>query len=699
IDSDAAATSADGADGSGAGAGAGRDAANEAEAKRLALLIDELAPVLAEFPIAGDRVKRLVLAPLPGSREMLLWPRRVHPQRLADGLAAALETGELRVQVVVSPLESAEKPTATELISLASAQDADAALLYGLRADGGDASVRLVYFGVESGAALEARHTIEDAGDHGLVSVNPLFVAVLIALLGGFTLWLVWTVVRGSGMIRIELKVDPASSKPSFSILISKDKRCPAVKDPKKHLASVSVEEKRRRFGADNVGANEEFERIPPGHWFVHVFGTYGKGGELRALPPLTEPARVKRNQVTTVVVALVPKESEFHFIVMAPLGPAPGALVWLGSNPAHRVVTDEDGKAILFAPTGEHTVHVESSDGIEITRKIHAFGSRISMVTINLERERRLAQISGGLKVELGPDEQAEIVPDRREAAVASQREVRASDEATPETLRGLRRYPPEAALARGALGVVYRATHQVLDRPVALKVMAPEIREHPAAAQMFEQEAKALAALNHPNVVAVYDQGRDGEQMFMVMEFVEGTTLEDVLEQRTRLDLAEAARIGEQLGRGLAYAHGRRVIHRDIKPANIFLSTDGTVKIGDFGLARVISEVSIKRTEVKGTPLYMAPEQIRGANIDFRADIYSVGCTLFEVLAGRPPFIEGEILYHHINTEPPRLADLVQIPAAVDDLIMTCIAKDAPDRPASAERIADVFGALRRG
>ena len=226
----------------------------------------------------------------------------------------------------------------------------------------------------------------------------------------------------------------------------------------------------------------------------------------------------------------------------------------------------------------------------------------------------------------------------------------------------------------------------------------MSHELRVNPAAAKMFDQEAKALAVLNHPNIVAVYDQGRDGDETFLVMELVEGKTLEEVLIARERLPLIEAAMIGEQVARGLSYAHSRRVIHRDVKPGNVFITNEGDAKLGDFGLARVVNEVQIKKTEIKGTPLYMAPEQIRGSDIDFRADIYALGCTMYEVLAGRPPFIEGEILWHHIYTEPDPLSTYVQVPPTIEQLVMKCIAKEKSDRISSADRIAEIFGAVRR-
>ena len=361
---------------------------------------------------------------------------------------------------------------------------------------------------------------------------------------------------------------------------------------------------------------------------------------------------------------------------------------------------------------------------GLEVTRPITAYGSKVSTVHLNLVRERRLAEVADGIEVDFGSaGKTAPAALEQRAAKMPPKFPILGEDTPTPgamqvpsvesfrnsaqaqtealssgTTLTGLRRYHADSELGRGAMGVVYRAVDQVLDRPVALKVMSQDFREVPTAMKMFEQEAKALAALNHPNIVTVYDQGRDGDEMFMVMELIDGPTLEDVLEQHGQLPISQASGLGEQLGRGLSYAHSRRVIHRDIKPANIFLTKDGTAKLGDFGLARVLKEVQIKKTEIKGTPLYMAPEQIRGSDIDFRADIYALGCTMYEVLSGRPPFIEGEILYHHMYTEPEPLSAHVRVLPELEELIMRCIAKEKSERIASADRIAEVFGNIRR-
>jgi serine/threonine-protein kinase len=254
-----------------------------------------------------------------------------------------------------------------------------------------------------------------------------------------------------------------------------------------------------------------------------------------------------------------------------------------------------------------------------------------------------------------------------------------------------GLDRYRRDAELGRGAMGIVYRARDLVLDRDVALKIMTDEMRSYPQALSLFVQEAKALAKLNHRNVVAVYDQGRDGETLYMVMEFVEGTSLEALIADQ-RLPLAQLLDITQQLCSGLAYAHERKVLHRDIKPANVLVSESGQVKLGDFGLARVVQELQIRKTEIRGTPLYMAPEQIIGQDIDARTDLYAVGCTLFELLTGRPPFIDGDVLYHHMHTEPPRPSDLWrEIPPDLDGLVVRCIQKEKEKRFASAAELGD--------
>jgi serine/threonine-protein kinase len=168
-------------------------------------------------------------------------------------------------------------------------------------------------------------------------------------------------------------------------------------------------------------------------------------------------------------------------------------------------------------------------------------------------------------------------------------------------------------------------------------------------------------------------------------------------VLAERGALPWFEAVGICDQICAGLAYAHARKVIHRDVKPANIFIAHDRTVKLGDFGLARVMREVSIRKTEIRGTPLYMAPEQVSGENVDHRADLYALGAMLYEMVCGEPPFHTGEILYHQLHTPPPfARVKKPDLPPRIDELIQKLMAKSADDRLGSAQEIRAAFREL---
>jgi serine/threonine-protein kinase len=263
------------------------------------------------------------------------------------------------------------------------------------------------------------------------------------------------------------------------------------------------------------------------------------------------------------------------------------------------------------------------------------------------------------------------------------------------PLRIRG--RYRVVKELGRGAMGVVYRAFDEQLEREVAIKALSEALRGHPEALKLFVSEAKALAQLHHPNLVALYDQISDNGEAYLVMEFVDGESLDRVLSRDGRYGWRDALLLTYHLCAGLAYAHGKNIIHRDIKPANIFIMPDGAPKLGDFGLARVMRELVIRSTEIRGTPLYMAPEQVKGTMIDHRADLYAVGCTLFELVTGRPPFIEGEILYLQMMAEPPKPSEFVgDLPAPVEQLMLSMLAKEAADRPASAQAVRDQIRAI---
>ena len=274
-----------------------------------------------------------------------------------------------------------------------------------------------------------------------------------------------------------------------------------------------------------------------------------------------------------------------------------------------------------------------------------------------------------------------------RQEKALAESRKT--TDSSGPKG-----RYKLSKKLGQGGMGVVYLAEDTVLNRVVAYKVLPPSVKDNPQVLENFLQEARVAAAINHPNIVTIYDTGSEGVEPYIVMEFVDGISLKELLEKKPSVPIADLVGISKQICQGLEYAHNKNVIHRDIKPANIMLNKDNMVKIMDFGLAKILSSTEAEGTGVKGTPLYMSPEQIQGKRVDHRTDLYSLGCTLYRLATGRPPFIEGDVYYHHLNTPPapPRSLN-PKIPETLDRIILKCLAKDPDQR---YQRARDILADL---
>ncbi len=218
-----------------------------------------------------------------------------------------------------------------------------------------------------------------------------------------------------------------------------------------------------------------------------------------------------------------------------------------------------------------------------------------------------------------------------------------------------GASRYELLEEIGRGGMGVVYRARDKRLEREVALKRLPENLKDHPRVVDLFLREARASAALNHPNIVTIHDVDQEDGAFFITMELLEGIPLNRIVEKRGKLSSFDAARLGIQITTGLGYAHEQRIIHRDIKSANLFFTNEKVVKIMDFGLAKMVEEVRKATTVVGGTPYYMAPEQSAGSGVDHRADLYALGVTLFELVTGKVPFTEGDIPFHHRHTPAP--------------------------------------------
>ena len=257
-------------------------------------------------------------------------------------------------------------------------------------------------------------------------------------------------------------------------------------------------------------------------------------------------------------------------------------------------------------------------------------------------------------------------------------------------------RRYRVDAPIARGGMSTVYSGTDLRLDRRVAVKVMAPALAHDPAFTERFVREARTAARLSHPNAVAVFDQGAEetaaGRVVFLVMELVPGSTLREVLRRRGRLRPDEAISVLEPILAALAAAHRAGLVHRDVKPENVLLSTDGTVKVVDFGLARAVAapSTSTQSGVVLGTVAYVSPEQVARGTSDARTDVYSAGILLFELLTGAPPYGGDSALavaYRHVHDDVPAPSTRVAgIAPALDELVLRATRREPGGRPADA-------------
>ncbi len=254
----------------------------------------------------------------------------------------------------------------------------------------------------------------------------------------------------------------------------------------------------------------------------------------------------------------------------------------------------------------------------------------------------------------------------------------------------RKKQRYINLEEINRGSMGVIYKAYDTELEEEVVLKIISEVFSEDPNAIRRFKREAKAARKLSHPNIVRIFDIGEINGKKFISMEYLKGKDLKRIIRTYGRLDEKRMIYIIKQLCFALDYAHKKGVIHRDIKPANIIITEDDIVKVSDFGIAKILKEATevTKIGEIVGTPLYMAPEQIKGEKIDARADIYALGVLMYEMITGKPPFIEGDIAYHHLNTppKPPKYCH-----PKLQRIILKCLKKDPQERYSSVKELLD--------
>ncbi len=255
------------------------------------------------------------------------------------------------------------------------------------------------------------------------------------------------------------------------------------------------------------------------------------------------------------------------------------------------------------------------------------------------------------------------------------------------------LGKYAVEGELGRGAMGIVYRGHDPDLDREVALKTFRKDTLDKSESAELlerFKREAKAGGRLQHPNIVSIYDYGEANDVAYIAMEIIQGQELKELFDQNQRFAPKDAVRLMGQLLDALEYAHRHGVVHRDIKPANLILMPDGTLKITDFGIARLESSTLTQAGTVLGTPTYMSPEQFMGQTVDGRSDLFSAGVILYQFLTGEKPFAGSSIttiMHKVLKEEPLKPSELnVQVPPAFDAVVKKALAKRPDDRFQSA-------------
>ena len=260
--------------------------------------------------------------------------------------------------------------------------------------------------------------------------------------------------------------------------------------------------------------------------------------------------------------------------------------------------------------------------------------------------------------------------------------------------------RYRIVEVLGRGGMATVYLARDDELERPVAVKVLAGHLADDPTFRARFVREARLAAQLSHPNVVQIFDQGEDGGNPYIVMEYVDGRSLAGELDAEGRLDPARVVDLGVQACAGLEHAHAAGLVHRDIKPGNLLVRSDGTLKIADFGIARAAETTRLTQIgSVLGTAAYLSPEQALGEEVTAAADIYSFGCVLYECLTGRTPYVFetlAELTAKH-REEPIRpLGELrPELSEELEAVVMRCLARNPAYRPPSAPALAQELAA----
>ncbi len=646
-------------------------------------------------------------------------------EAVGKDLQQALESRGFDVEVEGSAVGKDD----AALVALAAQANATVALHATVeRRGGGKVSLSLVVADLRDKRVFTQSANLPDPGWSRFRGI-PLFVVAGLGLVVGGILF-----ARrfAGGTVVVRAQLERTLTEPLFVVRVTRDDLGKTLHLGPDAEVIQALEQAGSEVGAARLTGQAVLEGLSAGEVKVYVYGGYRIGRDLVHRTTQVREVRIPRGGQVRVDVDLIPRDTPVR--VRAPRN----SRVWIDDQEA-RAQKALDNPIAFTLRRGRHVVHAEldgrrAEQTIELgaePTEVELFGMEVGVAgllhpeALEVPDDPFVPQAPVAQPRPPAPPRQAPIAgsdlldldaplgrtfdagggePLTVEIGELGSTRQQGGGGAVPAPALSAPpgRYVPSKELGRGAMGCVWRARDTVLERDVALKVIGDDLRTNEKMVELFFKEARALAALNHPSIVQVYDFGQmpalsgSGQDYFIALELVEGQSLEHVLAERGRLSPREAIDIMVPVCDALQYAHERRILHRDIKPANIFLTQRGA-KIMDFGLARVMNEAVVKKTQVSGTPLYMSPEQIKGENLDFRSDLYSLACTFFEMITGRPPFDDEGVLYHHLTSEPPTPSGLgAPVTPELDAIVVRALAKEKAQR---FESIRDFRDTLVKG
>ena len=540
--------------------------------------------------------------------------------------------------------------------------------------------------------------------------------AALLALLLLRRIW------RRPGDLAIAIEY-PTELRGTFSVRLGR--RPPDTTRAARRARSSRRAQRSSRTEQHMVSREARFDGVAPGVYWLQLEGALEDPSRATLLRQVSETQRVRvlRNRTCRVEFDLRPRGCPLEIRIRWDGRPVEQACASTEGHP-ESLRYARQGVVRLELPLGRHRVRVGSGDRVAEV-DVELSSHRTQTLEVELGGSGALLfrgcphAVSPYLQGDLGGaaralerDGHAELArrllerleqthAPTRPAPADEKPEEDAADEPRARLAdAGQSRYDILEQIGRGGMGVVFKARDRRLGRLVALKQLPENLREHPTAIQLFLREARAAAALNHPNIVTLYDADEENGKLFLTMELLEGQPLHHILRAEERLSPHRCCQLGAQIAAGLQYAHDKRIVHRDIKTANLFWTQDRLLKIMDFGLSKMLEEVRKATTVIGDTPYYVAPEQIEGTNVDPRADLYAFGVTLFELSTGGVPFRDGDVLFHHRSTPAPDPRERVAgLPDALAELICALLQKDPAERPQSAAEVGSRLAEIDAG